>query len=74
MYEEERLERLSEPISMCLVALGTELTGLCYVQQDPGSPGRAFSEGVRQSHPFMLLHLVLPREVVPNDLSLFRLL
>lgn len=59
---------------MGLAALGTALTGLCYVQQDPGSPGRAFSEGVTQSHLFMLLHLVLPREEVPNDLGPFRLL
>lgn len=57
-----------------LTASGRELTGLCYVQWDRDSHGRVLSKAVRQSDLFMLLHLILPREEVPNYLSLFRLL
>lgn len=57
-----------------LAASGKELKGLCYVQWDTGSPGRVLSKGVRQSDLFTLLHLILPREEVPNYRSLFRLL
>ena len=57
-----------------LAASGKELAGLFYVQWDIGSHGRVVSKGVRQSDLFMLLHLTIPREVVPNYLGLFGLL